>query len=548
MAASLWMAFYLFARGFPNRITLRATLALMALAVFFLDTYNSFYASVSNAAHLRAALLIISLGCWYSVTFALRAPQKQTPSWWKEPIFYLLATLAIVLLFIIKVGIVREQEDILYTAHFDWNIATWLYGIIQAWAGLGILHNLATLQQIRYTKEGRSFFFASGFIAAALGYGALSFIIPARLPRVIEDGLVFGGVFFLGVSVARYQSLLERRTIWQDFPLGLLGSSIVTAAYLTVCVVAGVPANLWGNIAAAVITSHALYDLGREAVERWRINEDRDLRQKINQIKALEEETLYIFLDKELRLLLQALNSSSGLIATCEGDGLVVRASYNSLPIKSSVPKELTVSEGLLALDKQIPGLIWCSAIFENSQPVTLVGIGLPQDKLDYSSGELDLFEEFSDQIGIFISAYRARNSEIQSASDQIANNLTVNVDADLYKLVEEALRHFSDVVYLGQSALADWLDIQGTTHIQRGKSLQNVLREAVTSLRPIGERPPEPLPRDWYNYVVLHDAYIQGVQNREVMARLYVSEGTFHRVRRSAVRGLVRSFQKEKA
>ncbi|KXK11993.1 MAG: hypothetical protein UZ14_CFX002002573, partial [Chloroflexi bacterium OLB14] len=35
MAISLWMAFYLFARGFPNQITLRAVLALLAISVFF---------------------------------------------------------------------------------------------------------------------------------------------------------------------------------------------------------------------------------------------------------------------------------------------------------------------------------------------------------------------------------------------------------------------------------------------------------------------------------------------------------------------------------
>ena len=50
-----------------------------------------------------------------------------------------------------------------------------------------------------------------------------------------------------------------------------------------------------------------------------------------------------------------------------------------------------------------------------------------------------------------------------------------------------------------------------------------------------------EPLPRIWYSYAILHDAYIQGVPNREIMARLYISEGTFNRTRRNALRGLTR-------
>jgi len=48
-------------------------------------------------------------------------------------------------------------------------------------------------------------------------------------------------------------------------------------------------------------------------------------------------------------------------------------------------------------------------------------------------------------------------------------------------------------------------------------------------------------LPRVWYNYVVLYDAYVEDVPNREIMARLYISEGTFNRTRRNALRGLSR-------
>jgi hypothetical protein len=59
--------------------------------------------------------------------------------------------------------------------------------------------------------------------------------------------------------------------------------------------------------------------------------------------------------------------------------------------------------------------------------------------------------------------------------------------------------------------------------------------------LKPDEKRPPEPLPREWYNYAVLHDAYVEDVPNREIMARMYVSEGTFNRSRRNALRGVAR-------
>jgi hypothetical protein len=35
MGISLWLAFYLLARGFPSRVTIRAVIVLLALFVFF---------------------------------------------------------------------------------------------------------------------------------------------------------------------------------------------------------------------------------------------------------------------------------------------------------------------------------------------------------------------------------------------------------------------------------------------------------------------------------------------------------------------------------
>jgi hypothetical protein len=39
-----------------------------------------------------------------------------------------------------------------------------------------------------------------------------------------------------------------------------------------------------------------------------------------------------------------------------------------------------------------------------------------------------------------------------------------------------------------------------------------------------------------------LYDAYVEDAPNREIMARLYISEGTFNRVRRKALRAAARS------
>jgi hypothetical protein len=110
--------------------------------------------------------------------------------------------------------------------------------------------------------------------------------------------------------------------------------------------------------------------------------------------------------------------------------------------------------------------------------------------------------------------------------------------------MLEEALRHLADYLTLGRLPLADWAAVTGESHVERGKKLHTLLVESIASLRPSGERPPEPLPREWYSYAVLYDAYVEGVLNREIMARLYISEGTFNRTRRNAIRGLARMLQ----
>jgi hypothetical protein len=62
-----------------------------------------------------------------------------------------------------------------------------------------------------------------------------------------------------------------------------------------------------------------------------------------------------------------------------------------------------------------------------------------------------------------------------------------------------------------------------------------------VEKLRPTADLPKEPIPREWYPYLILHDAYFEGLPNRDIISKLYVSDGTFHRTRRSALRSVTR-------
>jgi hypothetical protein len=121
--------------------------------------------------------------------------------------------------------------------------------------------------------------------------------------------------------------------------------------------------------------------------------------------------------------------------------------------------------------------------------------------------------------------------------------------------LVEDALRRLHDFPYLGGHALAalavvvwrlEGQDEEFLTHIDRGKALSQVLVQALDKLRPDGPEPArhEVPPRKWYQFVILHGAYVEGELNRDIMSRLYISEGTFNRTRRRAIRGLARALR----
>jgi hypothetical protein len=54
-------------------------------------------------------------------------------------------------------------------------------------------------------------------------------------------------------------------------------------------------------------------------------------------------------------------------------------------------------------------------------------------------------------------------------------------------------------------------------------------------------------LPREWHAYTILHEAYVEDVPNRDIMAKLYVSEGTFNRPRRKALHAVARAMLEAK-
>lgn len=562
MALMLWLAFYLFARGFPNLIAMRAVLSLLAVSVFFLATYDNFFIQAHGSAALLAVLLIIGMTCWYSVTFQLLSSSYRHKYQSMEIAIYILAGATILLLIITKTSFPRQQGNDLYVAQLEGNPVYFLYGLTQIIIFASSFFNLLLDKKIRLTSQGRFFLFTSAFPTLAVTYGILAlFFQGPPFPRLFQDFFVFSGVFMFGLSVARHQSLIERRTIFQDFPI--IGFAMLTLVfvYLITVIFIGVQPQYYGLIAASTIITHSLYDLIREFLERARQQNDTLLRKKLYLLenREINEEKLYDYLQEGLELLCKSLNTASGLIAIRKEEKLLVIACKNSIQTGSEISEDLTTRpDDVFQSTGKIQNIEWITSSFEGQKPIALVGIGTSKAKLNYSAGELELFTEFADHVGTIVSIgnlrpktdnemielvekANAQARDMESIADDMLETLSSNPEEQLVKVVEEGLRKYSDYIVLGQSPLAEWVGAEGNSHIERGKQVQKVLSKAIETLRPAEARPPEPLPRIWYNYVVLHDAYVKGVINREVMARLYISEGTFNRIRRNAIKGVTR-------
>jgi len=554
MAATLWMGFYLLARGFPNPMTLRVVVVMFALAGFFFGAYNNVFVQTAGSAALRAILLVVGLAGWYSVTFHVMSDNDQRRFRFAEWGIYAIGVLSIILL--AQPGaFIFEEGNALYVAHM--NNQGWayrIYGGYQFIISFGIMLNLLVGERVGLTSRGKYFLVTSIFPVISVIYGVIALGSPNPTPRIVQDTLAFCGVFVLGLSVLRHQMLTQRRATLQDFPLTTLGS--LGLAFITAYLASrwGVPKSLLSHVVGFIIIVVGIYDLAREFLERSRSRKESELRKQLRhlEINSAGEDVLKARLQEGLNLLCETLKSPGGFVAIRRGEKFLVMADRSSIREGSELALEDAACDDVVhPTAKPLSSIAWIAPSFEGRMQVAVVGIQKSESRIDYSTGDLELLAEVADQIGTIVSLSDAQSrvtndgnangGKLQSAAGGMMESISAHPDDEFIKMVEEALRHLPDTIALGESALAEMMPIRAESHMERGKRLQEILRLSIDSLKPADKRPPEPLPRVWYNHAVLHDAYVEGVPNREIMARLYISEGTFHRTRRNAIRGLAR-------
>lgn len=560
MAATLWMAFYLFARGFPNGMTMRMVVVLLALSCFFFGAYNNIFTQVPGTAGIRAALLVIGLGGWYGLTYRIMSAASQKRFRWMEWSIYFLGALSILL--VLQPGaFTGEAGNSLHVAHMNDSPPYRIYSLYQLLVSVGILFNLLAGDRVGLTSRGKYYLAASIFPVLSVIYGVISLGRDTPAPRIVQDALAFVGIFILSLAVARHQIWTERRAALQDFPLTTLVVLSLSILYGYLAWQRGMPVSTLASVVGLAILALGIYDLTREFLERLRMRNENRFRKQLRKLESegSGEEALNLPLQNGLDLLCEALRAPGGFVAVRRGHQFIVVASRSSLPVGCELAEAIVACEEVSQpKGAQLSSLAWIAPSYEGQTQMAVVGIEKSRSRIDYATGDLELLAEVADEIGTIVSlsnSHSKQNDRIQvlEAESQVSviemhtsagsmlDSITVTPDADFIRMVEDALRHLPDTISLGQSALSQRLSTGGDSHIEQGKRLQKLLVDSIESLKPSDPRPPEPLPRLWYSYAVLHDAYVEGVPNREIMARLYISEGTFNRTRRNAIRGLAR-------
>jgi hypothetical protein len=185
--------------------------------------------------------------------------------------------------------------------------------------------------------------------------------------------------------------------------------------------------------------------------------------------------------------------------------------------------------------------------LYASHEQIGALLLGRPENGIHYSSEDLLLLESSVDRLTELIIKNRRINEYLDQVVQLPLQPSTPNIELLPTAWVEDALQNIFDYAYLGDSPLVNLKQVSVTqvgtavTHLDLGKAVHQVLFSAVERLRPEATLPSAPIPREWFPYFILHDAYFNGLPNRDITLKLYISEGTFHRTRRSAIRSVTR-------
>lgn len=369
----------------------------------------------------------------------------------------------------------------------------------------------------------------------------------------------------MGVGVGGKGAASAGRTVQRDFVYNLVLLALVTSIYLSASLllvkVFEVPGVTVVFAPVLAVFTHFLMPTAYRLLD-WLFyrGETRQLRSNLRNLLQLagEGEALEESLGRALDALCLTVSATYGLLLIYEEQTVRLLASYRWRGGPVTLPSPYLAVDDFIHLEPgQFPAPLDEAALLlplygESSQLGALL-LGRPTNGIRYRDDEVERIMSMVDRIGDAIHFAQSQSLYIRQIA-QLAQAQPVSLAEHQAMVsvesVEMALRNLHDYSLLGDTPLGELKLVrtrlaQGqATTLDRGKTVHEVLLEAVNKLRPVTAISRDPPPREWYPYLILWDAYLEEKSNRDIMLKLYISEGTFNRTRRAAIRSVARTLE----
>ena len=508
-----------------------------------------------------------SVAFWHHATMLMR-PGKMNPWRWTRVLFaYLVAIAAVEVQAFTQILFSVEGGDPLYLNSLRAGPLYSIFGLALVGLTVMCIINLARSAYVAPNEIIRRQLITlvtatvfTGLIAPISLVSSGFNIFP--MPMVAMSAVLTIFVITVGYGVARHSALVQQRTIDRDFIYNLVSIIAITGIYLLAAWILvfayGAPKVIVIFIPLLGVFTHTGLNAATIFLD-WFFyrGETRQLRAKLHDLRRLagESENMQLMLEQILEALCTPIRATYGLILTFEDGTAHQIAGYRWKPNPLELPSSLFTTDDFLHLtpghfSAPLQDAALLVPLYIDSQQIGALVLGRPSNGLQYTDEDVEALLYPADHIAQALLLHRQHTEHLEKV-EQVANESPASpaVKSSIpVEVVDYALRNIHDYAYLADSRLNE-LDVvrrrvagEKQTHIERGKLIQAVVLGALETLRPDPGIPRDPVPRNWYPYIILHDSYVEGIQNREIMSRLYISEGTYNRTRRVAITSLARA------
>lgn len=590
LVLALWLGLYLITRNSRYPIAWLTALTLWCMGGVFLNILMAINPPPRNpfwpdwlhfafpfwpaetlqgepSAWLQGWSVIPAIALWHHATSLIRSRKLNIWQWTLILTGYVLALIAIVVQTNTPILFTVETGDPLYLNSLKAGPWYPFFGL-----ALVVLTGACVVNLVSKTRATDSpiphrqlVILARATLVAGL-VGPLSmagsaFQLP--IPIIVLSLAVGIPVGLIGYGVARFSMLMEGRTIRRDFLYNLVLLTLVVIVYLMASWILiqayHAPAIILVFIPVLAVLTHSLMNAAYRLMEPLFYGRDtRQLRTVLRHLVQVsgEEEVLEENLGIALDSLCTLVRATYGLILTCEEGSVRQVSAYRwRIGPANLKPVDVTADDVLYLEQGQLPPPLEEAALLvplyaEERQLGALI-LGRPVNGIHYAPEEVVRLMNLTDQIGNAIYIFRLKAQSMQQIVELAEAQPTTVIDPSTtipVEAVESALRNLYDYSFLADTPMSELelvrtrLPQGGITHLDRGKMVHHIILEALEKLCPNTNMPIDPIPREWYPYLILRDAYLEEIPNRDIMVRLYISEGTFNRTRRSAIRSLART------